>query len=245
MGAWTDDRFWKMMIPFVCGPYFEQERWQERSSPRKIPCTRNWRGRCAHLTQKSKPDELEKLDREIMTPQIELLRLKNESDVLVWSGGTASRNQDTLKEKRKEAAELTDLASWCVSIGSLPIITLVDPTNVEHGRLQRVKELKQRLEDAKYELEVVQRQGQYDKASRLRFAIIPELQCQLLKESEQHEEDTEGPLSMLHDRVTSNSVSRVVARATGIPVQNLLKGEQEKQVHVSPFRLVDEARLCG
>lgn len=37
---------------------------------------------------------------------------------------------------------------------------------------------------------------------------------------------------MLHDRVTSNDISRVVAKATGIPVQNLLKGEREKLVHV-------------
>ena len=38
---------------------------------------------------------------------------------------------------------------------------------------------------------------------------------------------------MLHDRVTSNDIARVVAKATGIPVQNLLKGEKDKLVHVS------------
>ena len=37
---------------------------------------------------------------------------------------------------------------------------------------------------------------------------------------------------MLHDRVTSNDIARVVAKATGIPVQNLLKGERDKLVHV-------------
>jgi ATP-dependent Clp protease ATP-binding subunit ClpB len=42
----------------------------------------------------------------------------------------------------------------------------------------------------------------------------------------------ESPMVMLHDRVTSNDISRVVARATGIPVQNLLKGERDKLVHV-------------
>ena len=40
---------------------------------------------------------------------------------------------------------------------------------------------------------------------------------------------------MLHDRVTSNDISRVVAKATGIPVQNLLKGERDKLVHVRCF----------
>ena len=42
---------------------------------------------------------------------------------------------------------------------------------------------------------------------------------------------------MLHDRVTSDDVARVVAKATGIPVQSLLKGEKEKLVHVSSFKL--------
>jgi ATP-dependent Clp protease ATP-binding subunit ClpB len=41
---------------------------------------------------------------------------------------------------------------------------------------------------------------------------------------------------MLHDRVTSNDIARVVAKMTGIPVQNLLKGERDKLVHVCyPF----------
>jgi ATP-dependent Clp protease ATP-binding subunit ClpB len=49
------------------------------------------------------------------------------------------------------------------------------------------------------------------------------------KEAEEREE---SPLAMLHDRVTSNDIARVVAKATGIPVQNLMKGERDKLVHV-------------
>jgi ATP-dependent Clp protease ATP-binding subunit ClpB len=87
------------------------------------------------------------------------------------------------------------------------------------------------LEDAKHELEVAQRHGQYEKASQLRFGTIPELERQLPRDSEM-KDDEESPLSMLHDRVTSNDIARVVAKATGIPVQNLLKGERDKLVHV-------------
>ena len=43
--------------------------------------------------------------------------------------------------------------------------------------------MKERLEEAKYELEVAQRQGQYEKASRLRFSTIPELEKKLPKEN--------------------------------------------------------------
>ncbi|KAI0760844.1 P-loop containing nucleoside triphosphate hydrolase protein [Irpex lacteus] len=164
------------------------------------------------LAQESKPDELEALDREIMTLQIELESLKNESDV--FSVERRNKVEDNLKAKREEADRLT--AIW----------------QAERTRLQQIKDLKERLEEAKYELEVAQRQGQYEKASRLRFSTIPELEKQLPKENESREEEGEGALSMLHDRVTSNDISRVVAKATGIPVQNLLKGEREKLVHM-------------
>lgn len=107
-------------------------------------------------------------------------------------------------------------------------------TYAERARLQRIKDLKQRLEEAKLELEIAQRQGQYERASQLRFATIPELQRQLPAETEraQGESEAQGPLPMLHDRVTSDDIARVVAKATGIPVQNLLKGERDKLVHV-------------
>ena len=97
--------------------------------------------------------------------------------------------------------------------------------------MNKIKDIKKRLAEAKHQLEVAQREGQYELASRLRFATIPDLERQLPSESES-EAMEESPMAMLHDRVTSNDISRVVARATGIPVQNLLKGERDKLVHV-------------
>jgi ATP-dependent Clp protease ATP-binding subunit ClpB len=103
--------------------------------------------------------------------------------------------------------------------------------------LEKIKETKKRLEEAKYQLEVAQRQGHFEVASRLRYSTIPELAKQLPTDKET-EEKGESPLAMLHDRVTSNDIARVVAKATGIPVQNLMKGERDKLVHVwSSFSL--------
>lgn len=99
----------------------------------------------------------------------------------------------------------------------------------ERARLDRIKDIKKRLEDAKHQLEVAQRQGQYELASRLRFATIPELTGQLPIETDV---ESESGFGLLHDRVTSSDIARVVAKATGIPVQNLLKGERDKLVHV-------------
>ncbi|KAG5641191.1 hypothetical protein DXG03_005791 [Asterophora parasitica] len=164
------------------------------------------------LAQESKPDDLEALNREIVTLQIELESLKNESDV--FSIERKAKLEGELSTKKEEAEQLTSL--W----------------QAERARLDRIKDVKKRLEDAKHQLEVAQRQGEYELASRLRFAAIPELERQLPAEGEPGLEDVESPLAMLHDRVTSNDISRVVAKATGIPVQNLLKGERDKLVHM-------------
>lgn len=172
------------------------------------------------LAQESKPDELEALHRSIVTLQIELESLKKESDV--FSVERRERVEQQLEEKRKEAAALTEV--W----------------QAERNRIERIKNAKQRLEQAKYELEVAQREGDFERASRLRFAEIPDLMKQIPQEKESGstaEENADSPLPMLHDRVTSDDVARVVAKATGIPVQSLLKGEKEKLVHVSSFKL--------
>ena len=170
------------------------------------------------LAQESKPDELENLHRDIMTLEIELESLKNETDV--FSVERRNKVEDTLRAKREQAARLEEV--W----------------NAERAKLQRIKDVKMRLEEAKHELEVAQRQGQYERASQLRFATIPELERQLPKETERREgeEDSGTGLTMLHERVTSSDISRVVAKATGIPVQSLLKGEREKLVNVSCSR---------
>jgi len=96
----------------------------------------------------------------------------------------------------------------------------------ERARLDRTKDLKLRLEEAKHELDVAQRHGNYERASQLRFSTIPDLEHQLPKESEfvRDGEEANSPRAMVHERVTSNDIARVVAKATGIPVQNLMKG---------------------
>lgn len=121
----------------------------------------------------------------------------------------------------------------------MPIFICLTSDFKERTRLESIKEIKQKLEDAKYELEVAQREGRYEQASKLRFATIPELEKQL--PTEQTDDGSAGSEALIHDRVTSSDIARVVARATGIPVQSLLKGEKEKLVHVSSQYLLS---LC-
>ncbi|KAJ7056107.1 P-loop containing nucleoside triphosphate hydrolase protein [Mycena amicta] len=169
------------------------------------------------LAQESKPDRLEALERDIMTLEIERESLKNETDT--FSVERRGSVEAEIEEKRAAAKSLTEL--W----------------QTERARLNRTKELKQQLEAAKHQLDVAQRAGDFETASRLRFSTIPELTRQLPDESAEAaakaaKEDVDSPLAMLQDRVTSSAIARVVARATGIPVHNLLKGEREKLVNM-------------
>ena len=110
----------------------------------------------------------------------------------------------------------------------------------ERARLEQNKETKKKLEDAKHSLEVAQRNGNYERASQLRFQTIPELEAMLPRPRHDSDGVLQNPSNadgsplphplMLHDRVTSGDIARVVAKATGIPVQNLLKGEKEKLI---------------
>jgi len=111
-----------------------------------------------------------------------------------------------------------------------------------------IKSAKADLEQARIDLEAAQRKGDFTRASELRYGVIPKLEASLPKEEKVPREaieaglhDTEdsekpmGPLgteeeveNLVHERVTADDISRVVARMTGIPVQNLLKGEKER-----------------
>ena len=108
----------------------------------------------------------------------------------------------------------------------------------ERERLQRNKERKRHLEEAKHQLEVAQRKGDYETASRLRYAVIPELEREIPTTGN-------GEGAMLGDRVTSDDIARVVARTTGIPVQSLLKGERERLVHVRASRSLRVYQVRG
>ena len=61
---------------------------------------------------------------------------------------------------------------------------------LERTRLDKIKSLKERIEESKHQLKVAQRQGEYELASRLRFSTIPDLERQLPVEAEQGEDST-------------------------------------------------------
>ncbi|KAI8089346.1 P-loop containing nucleoside triphosphate hydrolase protein [Halteromyces radiatus] len=158
------------------------------------------------LQQESKPETLENLDRQIMTMQIELESLRKESDIL--SVERREKLESELKAKQDESLRLNNI--W----------------NKERQKLEEIKTIKQDLEQARVDLETAQRGGNFQRASELRYGVIPNLEKKLPSM------DDENPDSFVHERVTSDDIARVVSRMTGIPVRNLMKGEREKLLHM-------------
>ncbi|KAL1607765.1 chaperone ATPase hsp78 [Paraconiothyrium brasiliense] len=162
------------------------------------------------LQQESKPDPIQELDRQIMTIQIELESLRKETDVA--SKERRERLEDTLKKKQDE------------------VKVLMDKWEQERGELQKIKNIQEELEKARFELEMAQREGNFAKASELRYSKIPELEQQLPKEEEARA--GKSPDSLLHDSVTADDIASVVSRTTGIPVSKLMRGESEKLIRM-------------
>ena len=111
----------------------------------------------------------------------------------------------------------------------------------ERKWLERNQERKRYLEKVKHQLEVVQRNSDYEAAPCLRFATIPELEHEIPMASS-------GTGVMLGDCITSDDIARIIARMMGISVQSLLKGEQERLVHVhvsypTTFSLLNQCML--
>lgn len=159
------------------------------------------------LQHESKPDAIQELDHSIMTIQIELESLRKETDIA--SSERREKLEKDLEAKQGEAAKLT--AVW----------------EVERAELEASKTTKEELEKARVELEQAQREGNFGKASELRYSTIPKLEERLPKEGTESSKDL-----LLRDSVTATDIEAVVSRQTGIPVTRLLSGEMERLVHM-------------
>ena len=151
----------------------------------------------------SKPEALDEADRRIMQLKIEREALKVEKD-------EASR--DRLERLEKELADLEEESA-----------ALTAAWQAEKAKLGEAAELKKQLDEARNELAIAQRKGEFQKAGELAYGRIPELEKKLVA-AEAHD----GKGGMVEETVTPDHVAHVVSRWTGIPVDKMLEGQREK-----------------
>ena len=155
----------------------------------------------------SLPAELDELRRRIMQLQIEREALKKETDDA--SKGRLEKLQSTLAELEKRDRELTE--QW----------------SRETEGLNRIKQLQEQIDHAENDFQQAQRNGDLERAARLRYGTITELQKELQTLQDKAETDSQGP-TLTSEQVDPNHIAEVVAKWTGIPVAKLLVGETEK-----------------
>jgi ATP-dependent Clp protease ATP-binding subunit ClpB len=153
----------------------------------------------------SMPTEMDEISRRIMQLEIEEMALKKETDNL---------SKDRLNKLQKELADNRERfnamkAQW---------------ENEKKG-ITKVQDIKIAIDKINAEIEIAQRNFDYEKAAKLRYGKLPELQSQL----EQAQENSENThTSLLRDKVTEEEIAKIVSRWTGIPVTKLLEGERQK-----------------
>lgn len=153
----------------------------------------------------SKPEELDELDRRIIQLKIEREALKKETDVA--SADRLKRLEGELASFEEEADALT--ARW----------------QAEKQKLGLAADLKKQLDDARNELAIAQRKGEFQRAGELAYGVIPGLEKQLA-DAESKEDNSRN--AMVQEVVIPDNIAHVVSRWTGIPVDKMLEGERDK-----------------
>ncbi len=153
----------------------------------------------------SKPEEMDELDRRIIQLKIEAEVLKKEKDAAA-------------KERlEKINSELEDLGQKAADFNS--------NWQAEKLKMQRAQKLKEQIDAARHELEIVQRKGDLARAGEITYGVIPQLQKDL-----ENAEKESGKMRLLRESVAAEDIAAIVSRWTGVPVEKMLEGEREKLV---------------
>ncbi len=157
----------------------------------------------------SMPTELDELQRRIMQLEIEEAALRKEEDRL---------SKERLENLQQELAELREefkgqKAQW---------------DNEKHS-VERLQKLREEIEQVNQEIQKAKQSYDLERAAQLQYGKLPELTKQL-----EAEEDAvkEREMTLVHESVTDEEISRIVSRWTGIPVSKLNESERNKTLHL-------------
>ena len=157
----------------------------------------------------SMPTEMDELSRKIMQLEIEEAALKKEEDRL--SRERLETLQKELAEHREQFANMK--AQW----------------DNEKNSVERLKALREEIDAVNSQIATAQQNYDLNKAAELMYGKLPELRKQLETEEELVKNKD---LSLVHEAVTDEEISRIVSRWTGIPVAKLTESEKNKTLHL-------------
>ncbi len=157
----------------------------------------------------SMPTELDELRRKVMQLEIEETALKKEDDRL---------SKERLENLQRELAELkadldNRMAQW----------------DNEKNSVEKLSKIREQIDEVNNQIQIAQREGDYEKAAELSYGKLPSLKKQLeIEEDKVKSQD----FSLVHESVTDEEIARIISRWTGIPVAKLTESERNKTLHL-------------
>ncbi len=155
----------------------------------------------------SMPSEIDDLKRKTTQLEIEREALKKESDSA--SKQRLKKIDEELKALKGQADEMT--SHW----------------QKEKDIIAQIREIKEKIDSAKSEAQVAERQGDLAKAAELRYSTILQLD-KALEEKNRELTELQSSKKMLKEEVDSDDIAEVVSKWTGIPIDRMMEGEREK-----------------
>jgi ATP-dependent Clp protease ATP-binding subunit ClpB len=160
------------------------------------------------LEMNSVPEEIDELERRIKQLEIERQGIKRENDKL-----KLSVIEKELSELNQQRAELR--SKW----------------ENEREIVNAIQKQKELLEQYKFEAEVAEREGLYDKVAELRYGKMREAQ-QKIEQLKEELKKLQGEKPLIKEEVDAEDIAEVVSKWTGVPVLRMLQSEREKLLHL-------------
>jgi ATP-dependent Clp protease ATP-binding subunit ClpB len=159
----------------------------------------------------SVPTEIDQLEREATSLEIERAALKRETDP-----NSIERREEVERELARLKEQTTALRSrW----------------TREREAITRMSELKKQIEALRFEAEEQTRKGQLDRVSRIQYGELPKLEAEL-KKLNAAQDGNADVARMLKEEVDEEDIAGIVSKWTGIPVSRMLEGEVTKLVEM-------------
>jgi len=160
----------------------------------------------------SMPTEIDQLERRATQLEIERQALVKETD---------ANSRERRSAVEKELANLREQSNRLKAVWQQ-----------EKAKINRIRELKERIEKLKLEEQSATRKGDFTRASEIQYGELPQLQAELDRLNREADGASADGQStrMLKEEVDEEDIARIVSKWTGIPVSKMLEGEVKKLV---------------
>ncbi|RKX93092.1 MAG: ATP-dependent chaperone ClpB [Spirochaetes bacterium] len=160
----------------------------------------------------SMPSELDEIMRRIMQLEIEREALKKEKD---------EASKERLNKIEKELADLEEKRNY-----------LKSKWEQEKAQIQKIRELREQIEQVKFQIGEAERNYDLNKAAELKYGKLMELEKEYKELNKKMEEEISSTDRLLKEEVDEEDIAEIVSKWTKIPVSKLMQGEMEKLLHL-------------